>query len=614
MLSNKRHRLLLGLFLLGITTAVGYAMYSRVGEGELWGHLPLVLYLALYGTALCFLSLRWNVGDKPWSKSPLALSSLSGVLLGLGFPGFLPFPFLLFVGWVPLLLAHSSLTGEEKSYGKVFWMGFNGFLLYNILASFWVTNTAFAAGVFAIVANTLLMCIPWVAFHWTSRRSPKVAYLALAAFWLSFEYFHYNWSLNWPWLTLGNGFAQFPSLVQWYEITGVLGGSAWIFLVNFLVLRVYQGFTAVIPTSIAPASSQKGWLKRRPMGYLALAILLPMGASLLRYATYETPPGDTIRVATIQPNFEPHFEKFSSDPTSQVDTFLRLSRMALENAGAVDYLVFPETSFSYVNEDEPLQARTLNELYQSLREENLRYLVTGFDGYHFFAPGEPLTPAVRYISGRNGEEVALEALNAVVQIDLQTREVQTYRKGVFVPGAESFPFRKTLFFLEPLVNSLGGTVAGRGTQDVREALVGERAKIAPVICYESVFGEYFTEYIREGAEAIFVVTNDGWWDNTAGHRQHNWFSSLRAIETRRAVVRSANMGTCSFIDQRGEILRETRPYGKEGFLVDDMVLNQHLTPYVRYGDLMARVALLLSGMLLLGNVARTIRPEAFERK
>jgi apolipoprotein N-acyltransferase len=138
--------------------------------------------------------------------------------------------------------------------------------------------------------------------------------------------------------------------------------------------------------------------------------------------------------------------------------------MALENAGAVDYLVFPETSFSYVNEDEPLQARTLNELYQSLREENLRYLVTGFDGYHFFAPGEPLTPAVRYISGRNGEEVALEALNAVVQIDLQTQEVQTYRKGVFVPGAESFPFRETLFFLEPLVNSLGGTVAGRGTQ------------------------------------------------------------------------------------------------------------------------------------------------------
>ncbi|MTB52327.1 apolipoprotein N-acyltransferase [Lewinella sp. W8] len=613
MLSNKRHRLLLGLFLLGIASGVGYSMYSRVGQGELWSHLPLFLYLTLYGSALSFLSLRWEETITSWKQYPLALSSLSGVLLGLGFPGFLPFPFLLLVAWVPLLLAHREISDKENSYRRVWWTGFNAFLLYNILASFWVTNTAFAAGVFAIVVNSFLMGLPWLAFHWTSRRSPKVAYLALPAFWLAFEYFHYNWSLNWPWLTLGNGFAQFPSLIQWYEITGVLGGSAWIFLVNFLVLRVYQGFTAVIPNDSAPAVTPKTTSLRRPMLLLILALVIPMGASLLRYFTYETPAGDTIRVATIQPNFEPHFEKFSSDPVSQVDTFLRLSRQALEGAGPVDYLVYPETSFSYVNEDEPLQARSLNELYRSLREEDLRYLVTGFDGYHFFAPGEPLTPAVRYVTGRNGEEVALEALNALVQIDLQSGEVQTYRKGVFVPGAESFPFRETLFFLEPLVNSLGGTVAGRGTQDVREALVGERAKIAPVICYESVFGEYFTEYIREGAEAIFVVTNDGWWDNTAGHRQHNWFSSLRAIETRRAVVRSANMGNCSFIDQRGKVLRKT-PYGQEGFLVDDMPLNQHLTPYVRFGDLTARIALLLSAMLLLGNLARTIRLEAFAQK
>lgn len=610
MFTNKRHRLLLGLFLLGIASSVGYAMYSRAGAGELWGHLPLLFYLSLYGAALNFLSLRWKVGRTSWTKSPYVLSSLSGVLLGLGFPGYLPFPFLLFVGWVPLLLAHRELSRTEQSYGKVFWTGFNGFLLYNILASFWVTNTAFAAGVFAIVVNSFLMCLPWLAFHWTSRRSPKVAYLALAAFWLTFEYFHYNWSLNWPWLTLGNGFAQFPSLIQWYEITGVLGGSAWIFLVNFLALRTYQGITAVIPEGPAPARSPKAWLTRRPLVFLVLALAAPVGASLLRYATYVPPGENSIRVATVQPNFEPHFEKFSSDPTSQVDTFLRLSRLALAEAGAVDYLVYPETSFSYVNEDEPLRARTLNELFRELREENLRYLVTGFDGYHFFAPGEPLTPAVRYITDRSGREVALEALNAVVQIDLQTQETQTYRKGVFVPGAESFPFRKTLFFLEPLVNSLGGTVAGRGTQGVREALVGEKAKVAPVICYESVFGEYFTEYIREGAQAIFVVTNDGWWDNTAGHRQHLWFSSLRAIETRRAVVRSANMGNCAFIDQRGKVLKTT-PYGKEGFLVDDVRLNDHRTPYVRFGDLIARIALLLSGMLLLGNLARTIRPEAF---
>ena len=217
-----------------------------------------------------------------------------------------------------------------------------------------------------------------------------------------------------------------------------------------------------------------------------------------------------------------------------------------------------------------------------------------------------MTDAVRYFPTADGSEIAIERLNGAAQIDLQTGDFQTYRKGLFVPGAESFPFRDVLFFLEPLVNSLGGTVAGLGSQSERTVLVGERAKVAPVICYESVFGEYFTDYIREGAQAIFVMTNDGWWDHTAGYRQHLYFSSLRAIETRRSVVRSANMGACAFIDQRGYIESQTR-YGEQGFLNGTLQLNDAITPYVRYGDLISRVAWLLAVMALLSNLAHTLR-------
>ena len=194
-------------------------------------------------------------------------------------------------------------------------------------------------------------------------------------------------------------------------------------------------------------------------------------------------------------------------------------------------------------------------------------------------------------------------------MDTDSEAVQTYRKGVFVPGAESFPFRRALFFLEPLVNSLGGSVAGFGTQPDRTPFTGDRAVVAPVICYESVFGDYFTDYVREGAEAAFVMTNDGWWDNTSGHLQHLYFSSLRAIETRRAVVRSANMGACAFIDQRGRIVSRTY-YGERGFLNGTVHLNDAITPYVRYGDLISRVALLLSAMAFLSNLARTLRRRA----
>ena len=82
--------------------------------------------------------------------------------------------------------------------------------------------------------------------------------------------------------------------------------------------------------------------------------------------------------------------------------------------------------------------------------------------------------------------------------------------------------------------------------------------MAPVICYESVYGEYSTGYIKKGAQAIFIMTNDGWWDNTAGHRQHLYFASLRAIEARRAIARSANTGISAFVNQRGDILQPTR--------------------------------------------------------
>jgi apolipoprotein N-acyltransferase len=565
-----------------LAAATAYVMFTLAAKGELWGYLPLLLYLSAWaGVALLS-----QAGKTSATRRRFLLSTASGVMLGIGFPGYVPFPLLLLVAWVPLLV----LQFETKSTRTVFVHGLNTFLLYNILATFWVTNTAFAAGLFAVVANSLLMTLPWLAFHWTSRVSPRVSYLALIAFWVCFEYGHYNWSLNWPWLTLGNGFAQFPALVQWYELTGVLGGSAWILLVNYLVFR----------WTLHPRP------RPRPFPTLPLlATVLPMVVSLVRFSTYTPPPGESITVSAIQPNLEPHFQKFTLRESEQLDIFLSLSRRALQAAPQpVDYLLYPETSFSGIDADQPFARPSLRTLREQI--SGPRYLVTGIGSYQLFGPDAPPTDAVRYARNTDGSTVAFEALNAALQVDLQTGRTQVYRKGVFVPGAESFPFRRALFFLEPLVASLGGTTAGLGTQDTRDPLVGERARVAPVICYESVFGEYFTDYIRAGAQAIFVMTNDGWWGHTPGHLQHLWFSSLRAIETRRSVVRSANLGACAFIDQRGEIVSRTY-YDERGYLNGRMRLNDALTPYVRFGDIPARVALLVAAMALLSNLAHTLR-------
>ncbi|TXF89027.1 apolipoprotein N-acyltransferase [Neolewinella aurantiaca] len=578
--------------LLVFAAIVGGWMYSRATAEELWGYRPLLLYLLLFGGYFLF---RY-VPNKKSPKPGYLLPVYAGALLGLGFAGdFGIFP-ALFVGFVPMFILFRKLQERNAGYAEAFRLGFTAFLLFNILTTYWVTNTGFGPGLFAMLANSVLMSLPWLAFYWTGRKSPKVAFLAFGACWIAFEHLHYNWGLNWPWLTLGNGMASWPALIQWYEVTGVLGGSAWILGCNYLAFKALS----------APAAEpQKLPSPGKLLSFLAL-VLLPISGSLVRYYTYVAPEDKTITVAAIQPNFEPHFEKFAAGgEPAVIDTFVRLSKDALA-AGPLDYIVYPETSFSNFEEDRPLLNGPMRILQSELGNGSLGHLVTGYSGYHAFQAGEPLSPAARTLDRGNGTLFRYEHLNAALQLDLDTKEVQHYRKGVFVPGAESFPFRKVLFFMEPLVASLGGSVAGLGTQETRTPFSSPKAKIAPVICYESVFGEYFTDYIREGAQAVFVMTNDGWWDNTAGHKQHLYYSSLRAIETRRAVVRSANVGACAFIDQRGQIISTTQ-YNEAGFLRGEMQLNDAITPYVRYGDIVSRIALLLAGMVLLSNLARSLR-------
>ncbi len=645
MQQKKRSVLYVGGFLLLLAAFIAWQMQQRLDAALLWGYRPLFFYLSLYGGLLCFLfpaneARKPNTSEAPplrlvewlvmrWSRIVVSrnmppemkdkaygdmlrhsfrfqpslrlwLATFSGLLLGVGFPGYVALPFLLLLAFVPLLILQQELSRSQASYRLVFFYGFHAFLLYNILTTYWVTNTAFGPGIFAILANSLLMCIPWLLFHFTARRLPKVVLLSLPAYWIVFEWMHYHWELNWPWLTLGNGFAQFPALVQWYEYTGALGGTAWILLVNiFIFMRLY--------------AADNAWLQptTKPLKWAWLAVLaVPTALSALLFWTYTAPARASIKVSAIQPNFEPHFEKFSRDEQTVLDTFLLLSRQAIGAAGPTDYLVFPETSFSYIQENDPLgesiagsRRSSVRVLEQALSSLPLSYLMTGYDGYYIFQGEEERSKAVRSIPRQDGTVLELEAINGALQLDLRSGNYQTYRKGIFVPGAESFPFRDYLWFAKPLVDALGGSIEGRGTQSERTPMLGEKAKIAPVICYESVFGEYFTNYIKAGAQAAFVMTNDGWWDHTAGYQQHLYLSSLRAIETRRDVVRSANMGACAFIDQRGVIKSQTQ-YGEMGYLNGEVQLNDRLTLYVRFGDYVARIALLLSILLLFSALTR----------
>ncbi len=600
---TKTLRLSLTGAALSAAAILAFLLFSLWQKEELWGRLPLFFFILTWVSVVLIFWKKYT--RHPKGLRWLGLSTLSGALLSLGFPP-LPFTFLMFVGWVPLLLVEHEISQQEKgSVGRwALWgYAYHTFVLWNILTTWWVGNTAFAAGIVAIWLNAFFMSAPFLLFSWTKKTTPRLSYLAFMAYWIAFEWLHLHWEISWAWLNLGNAFAEFPSWVQWYEYTGAFGGTLWILLANFLIFNLIKKSMSAEGGAFRNLSHYKWEIFR-----IALLLLAPIGISLISYSK-QADKGKELEVVVVQPNFEPHYQKFSLTQQEQLQTFLRLSAAALTDETA--YLVWPETSFNVGDLRQLEVSPIVLELRDFLKNYPHLELVTGVSAYKIFKPNEKKTRHTR-TERRGTETINWEAYNAAIQIDASTDSVPYYIKSKLVPGAEILPYPEIFFFLKPLVDKLDGTMEGLGSQPYREAFPGNNGRVAPVICYESIFGEYHTNYVQAGAEATFIMTNDGWWDNTAGHKQHLKFASLRAIETRRSIARSANTGISCFLNQRGDILQPTR-YGEEAAIRDMVHFNNEITFYVRWGDLIARIGLLTTLFLLFNTAVKSyIQKREFE--
>ncbi len=183
--------------------------------------------------------------------------------------------------------------------------------------------------------------------------------------------------------------------------------------------------------------------------------------------------------------------------------------------------------------------------------------------------------------------------------------IQLYHKSKLVPGVEKMPYPAIFGFLENFSIDLGGASGSLGSQDERAVfLTSGGVPIAPSICYESIYGEFMSEYINNGGEVIFIITNDGWWADTPGYRQHMHYARLRAVENRRAIARSANTGISCFINQRGDITKKST-WWVEDVLKETINLNKELTFYTRYGDYIARISLFISVIMVLYFLVRS---------
>jgi len=519
----------------------------------------------------------------------LILSLLSGLLLALSWPTY-GYPQLLFIAFVPLLI----VLFERKESGKksglvVFVFSYITFFVWNIITTYWLYFSTPFGMWFAVLANALLMTLVFFIYYKISRRIDfKKSSLFLVLLWVSFEYLHLHWDFSWPWLNLGNAFSEFPSWIQWYEYTGTFGGTLWVWIGNFIV------FKAVL---LYLQHGDRVILKSAIYRLLAL-IAIPVIISIVILKTYK-PSVNTMEVLILQPNIDPYNEKY--DTTDNKINSL-LTKLTNENISPDTKLVLaPETVFADNTRLDEFQLSQASIFGKNLVSQYPKLSVlSGVSMFDYFRDANRVSSQ----SNSHPQGGWYDDYNSAFMINAAP-ETQLYHKSKLVVGVENFPYQS---LLKPILGDamidLGGTVAMKTTQPDREVFtLSNNAKTAPIICYESVYGEYVSGYVRNGAQFLSIITNDAWWSDTQGHKQHFSYARLRAIETRRSVARSANTGISGFISETGEVV-QTLGYTKQGTLKGRVTLNDDITFYTRYGDYIARTSAFVLVFLFLYAVTR----------
>ena len=504
------------------------------------------------------------------------LALLSSTLLIFSFPytgSFTPF---VFIGFVPLLLLRQQFLATDKKPWKLGLWTYLSFLLWNIGTTWWVANASISGGIFAFTVNALLMTLVFGSWSFIDRKiNTRYSFLLLIPIWILFEFGHHRWDLSWPWLTLGNYFSVRTDWVQWYEWTGTLGGSAWILLVNLLLFRLYNVYRDVA--------------KRNQNIFTIIGILfLPIVVSqiLLPFATsLAVKKPNYLNAVVLQPNIDPYTEKFAASASNEAFTDSLINLANRHVTSQTNLVIAPETALPLSFLEDKLHTFAFG---QQLQEQVSKWpkvdLLIGASTVKIFdtkqsVASTPIPNTSQWYESYNSSVL------------LTKKEAPQYaHKSKLVPGVELVPFSAYLPFLSALAIENGGTSGTLGIEKEPKILSVDQVKLAPIICYESIYGDFVRQQVQKGAQLLCIITNDGWWGNTPGYQQHFSFARLRAIETRRWVLRSANTGTSGSIDQRGKVIKKT-PYWTKASFAQTVTLRSDQTFYTKYGDWPAGLSL-----------------------
>ena len=505
-------------------------------------------------------------------------------------------------GLVPLLCMERIASQLGKK--RIWIYHYSAFVLWNTITTFWVCNATIGGGIFAVLANSMQMSLVFGLFRLSKKKySGSLPYIFLAAAWIAWERFYFDAEISWPWLVLGNSFARTTWAIQWYEITGALGGSLWIWACNLglfgLLVSLSDG-SFFCWNRKAQAASLTGY---------AAIIILPFIASACIAKEYKGSinEGEKLPAVIVQPNIDP-YNKFQAMTQDQQNAILEgyiesalKGREADSTAGPL-LVVAPETFTNDIICGEYDRSRTWRRFTTFLKDYPSVNMLFGASSYDYFESASKPSHTARQL--KDGRWV--ESHNSALMTD-GTSRTEIFHKSKLVVAVEMTPYPAIFCKIDDMLGGVMGRCVGQeeiSLLNVKSA-DGQSIPIGCAVCYESVYGEYYTGYVRKGARAMAIITNDAWWGDTPGYKQHLSYASLRAIETRRAIARCANTGISAIISPSGEITQPT-PWWEPAVIKGEIPLRDDITFYVAHGDITGRLCSFVFILLLLALGVRFV--------
>jgi len=168
-----------------------------------------------------------------------------------------------------------------------------------------------------------------------------------------------------------------------------------------------------------------------------------------------------------------------------------------------------------------------------------------------------------------------------------------------VPFGEYVPFKKIFGFFESITKEVGDYTAG--SKLVLHSV--EKYKFGSPICYEIIFPDLVRRFVKEGAQFLVTVSNDGWFGRSDAPYQHFSIASMRAVENRRFLLRATSTGISGIVDPFGRVLKKI-DIGKTEFSIEDIFPIEEKTFYSNYGDIFAQSCLTISSILFILSLWR----------